>query len=734
LITLSSSSAPDDAERTEVYYGAENVIDEELRFFLKTKRRIDTCMSPTRPSLAVGMESIKKSFVNAKNRGVKLRYLTEITKDNIDHCRELMEIVDEFRHLEGIKSNFMLSESEYLAPVVFNGEGKIASEIIYSSIRSFVDQQQYFFDMLWNKAIPAKRKIREIEEGIEPTRTRIIEDKQEIIKEIKRKNNAANKLSICTSVDGMQMSYNHLFDSYKNVVNKYKKGESIEGMRWLLNLDNQESIGLVRIFLETGIQVRHIKSMPPLSFGVTEKEVAITIEKMVGGKMSESFLISNEPVYVNHFNSLFDELWSNGIDAKDKIREIEEGVKHPIIEVIEDTQKSIARAFDIINLAKNEISAMFASANTFLLAVEINALDYYQKALQRGVKVNVLIPSNVTGNDHSYNNSLNSSKNRTNNDIVTKVNEIRKKLPQLDIRIADKSLQTRITILVVDNSECMIWELKDETKQDPYEAGGIATYSNINSIASSYALIFHALWKQTEILEQSKVNDKIQKDFISIAAHELRTPIQPILGLSDILLSKKGDIEQHKVMLEVIKRNARRLKGLTEDILDVAKIESGSFLLKKERINLNKIIPGIIAEYGSQIKKINNVDMVFISKDDIFVKADKARLSQVFGNVLNNAIKFTTEGKITIKVSKMKKDRNEEDEVVVSVKDTGTGIEPVISSILFTKFATKSDQGTGLGLYISKNIIEAHCGRIWAENNADGRGATFYFSLPMDRS
>ena len=201
----------------------------------------------------------------------------------------------------------MLSEIEYLAPVVSNDNvGKIASEIIYSNIRTFVDQQQYFFDMLWNKAIPAEQKIREIEEGIEPTRTRIIEDKQEIIKEIRLKNNTANKLSICTSVDGMQMSYNHLFDSYKNVVNKYKKGESIEGMRWLLNLDNQESIGLVRIFLETGIQVRHIKSMPPLSFGVTEKEVAITIEKMVGGKMSESFLISNDSVYVNHFNSLFD--------------------------------------------------------------------------------------------------------------------------------------------------------------------------------------------------------------------------------------------------------------------------------------------------------------------------------------------------------------------------------------------------------------------------------------------
>jgi len=204
LIAPSSSSAPEGAERTEVYYGAQNVIDAELRFFFKSKRRIDTCMNSTRPSLATGIESIKKSFVDAKSRGVKLRYLTEITKDNIDYCKELMKIVDEFKHLEGIRGNFMLSESEYLVPVVSNDDvGKTASEIIYSNIRSFVDQQQYFFDMLWNKAIPAEQKIRESEEGIELVRTRIIENQQEIIAQIRNLNNAANKLSICTSFGGM---------------------------------------------------------------------------------------------------------------------------------------------------------------------------------------------------------------------------------------------------------------------------------------------------------------------------------------------------------------------------------------------------------------------------------------------------------------------------------------------------------------------------------------------------
>ena len=141
LDASASSSVSGDAERTEAYFGVENVIDAETRFFLNAKRRIDACMNFTRPALAVRTESIKNSFMDAKSRGVRVRYLTEITMDNIDWCKELMEIADEFRHLKGILSNFMLSESEYLAPIVFTDEGKIAPEIIYSNIKSFVEQQ-----------------------------------------------------------------------------------------------------------------------------------------------------------------------------------------------------------------------------------------------------------------------------------------------------------------------------------------------------------------------------------------------------------------------------------------------------------------------------------------------------------------------------------------------------------------------------------------------------------------
>jgi signal transduction histidine kinase len=240
--------------------------------------------------------------------------------------------------------------------------------------------------------------------------------------------------------------------------------------------------------------------------------------------------------------------------------------------------------------------------------------------------------------------------------------------------------------------------------------------------------------------EQLKVYDKMQKEFINVAAHELRTPVQPILGLSDVLLSKKGNIEQYKELLDSIKRNAKRLHRLTEDILDITKIESQSLQLRKQRINLNEVILGVIAEYANQIKrKVNNVNLSFISKaDDIFVEADRLRLSQVFDNILSNAIKFTKEGNITIAIQRNEvgdggNQNNNNDEAIVCIKDTGTGIDPEILPRLFTKFATKSVTGTGLGLFISKSIIESHGGKIWAQNNADGKGATFAFSLPLSK-
>jgi signal transduction histidine kinase/Tfp pilus assembly major pilin PilA len=232
-----------------------------------------------------------------------------------------------------------------------------------------------------------------------------------------------------------------------------------------------------------------------------------------------------------------------------------------------------------------------------------------------------------------------------------------------------------------------------------------------------------------EANEQLKVHDKMQKEFINVAAHELRTPIQPILGLTQILSNEIKDDEQYRI-LDVIISNARRLRDLTENILDVTKIESHSLQLKKERFRLNEKILNVINEVTNQAEVRSNdaVQILFEPKGDLFIEGDKVRIYQVISNLLNNAIKFTKEGSIIISAEKNGDGQN----VVVSVKDTGIGIDPEMLPKLFTKFTTRSDKGTGLGLFISKNIIESHGGKIWAENNLDGnRGATFYFSIPI---
>ena len=230
--------------------------------------------------------------------------------------------------------------------------------------------------------------------------------------------------------------------------------------------------------------------------------------------------------------------------------------------------------------------------------------------------------------------------------------------------------------------------------------------------------------------QKVKESEKIKTEFINIAAHELRTPIQPILGLSDMIYSKVKDEELHE-LLEIIIRNAKRLKRLTDNLLDVTKIEGRSLKLNKEKFNLNILISEVLKDYVNKQKDQLTAKIVydFKRKGDIIVDADRDRLSQVIHNLLDNALKFTTHQQMIFVIVDKKEGQGQ---VIVSVKDTGEGIPEKILPKLFSKFSvSNSTTGTGLGLYISKNIIEAHDGRVWAENNSDENGATFSFTLPI---
>jgi signal transduction histidine kinase len=515
-----------------------------------------------------------------------------------------------------------------------------------------------------------------------------------IINEINRLNNSADRLSICSAFGGMQMSYKYFFDSFKRIVERHGRadddiGGCNDGLRWIINID-KDNLELAKIFLESGIQIRHIKNMPPMNFGVSDKEVALTIEKMEGGSVSQSFLISNEPLYVNHFNSLFEELWKNGIDAKGRITAIEQGLKPEFLEVITDNEKASHILVDLAKSVKKEALFFLPNDRALLRMERLGVIDYLIHASQNGVEVKIICCLTVDNSES--------------------VKRISSNAPNIRILNGDIS---PYGMLIVDGEKFLMAELREPTAVEFSEAIGFAIYLNSKRSVESFKSVFELLWNERKLNEELKRADKMQKEFINIAAHELRNPIQPILRLTEILRNKIKDTEQLELLNATI-RSAKRLQRLSEDILDVTRIESQSLNLKKEPFNLSEMILNAIADSRNQLKKDNNIIMKLTCMEDVFVEADKARLNQVIANLLSNAVNFTQEGIISIIVEKKnEREGDHSNQIVVSIKDTGTGIDPEIFSRLFGKFVTKSEAGgVGLGLFISKS----HCRSPWRKD------------------
>jgi len=312
---------------------------------------------------------------------------------------------------------------------------------------------------------------------------------------------------------------------------------------------------------------------------------------------------------------------------------------------------------------------------------------------------------------------------------------IQEKAPEIEIVNGNNSTSL---MFIVDNSKFLRAELAKTNSENFADSVGFTVYSNTRQSVDSFKTFFDLLWKEHILNEELKNADKVQKEFINIAAHELRTPIQPILGLSHVMYSEAQDPKQRQ-LLEVLVRNANRLKRLTDNILDVTRIESKKLRLTKEEFSISQVALSVIEEYNrtNQNKGIPEINITYVGDFEnsepghMNVKGDLNRITEVISNLLDNSIKYTKKGTINVKVKRLNK------EMIVSISDTGTGIDPLIFPKLFTKFTSTSalddgEGGTGLGLYISKSIIEAHNGRIWAENNVVGNGATFSFSLPLD--
>ncbi|MGN6709512.1 MAG: sensor histidine kinase, partial [Candidatus Nitrosocosmicus sp.] len=471
----------------------------------------------------------------------------------------------------------------------------------------------------------------------------------------------------------------------------------------------------------------------------------------------------------HHF--LFETLWSKSIPAENKISEIEQDLEPVFLDVIQNPKRTKELYIDLLKNATEDIMIILPTPNAFIRHEKIGAIKAIKDAMKdRNIKARLLMPLYFTDdvlhyvisdNERLLLQSLQQQQKssqlvpspqpdiqgksldyKESNNIISIDDLINQ---HIEIRHIEEASETKATILIVDKKLSLIMELHDDFKNTFEEAIGLSTYSNSSPGVLSYISIFESLWKISELYEEIKSHDKMQKEFINVVAHELRTPTQAILGYSGILKEHPERVEK---IAEIIYNNAVRLQKLINNLLDVTKIDSQVLILHKKQFDLRELIYSVVEHFRNQIKLDGcDIELIYDQQYDvdmdnpILVYADKERIIQVISNLLENAIKFTKKGFISI-TYKFKKngdtnyDDNDNDvvidKVVIKIKDTGIGIHEDLFPKLFTKFASKSFQGTGLGLYICKNVVEAHGGNIGVQKNKeDDKGVTFYFSLPM---
>jgi sugar-specific transcriptional regulator TrmB len=471
-------------EITETIYGIENILPLLLQCFARIKDRYDSCGDHTLPSAIVTTEPIKNAYKEILRRGIKTRFLTEITEKNIEYCKELMKIVYELRHLEGVKGNFSVSESDYIATAI-QQEGRPIPQLIHSNAKAMIEEHQYFFETLWNKAIPAEKKIREMEKGIPAEVTEIWYGSENIIK----------KSWEIISRAKVSSDYCHNSKSPSIfVTNPYYLRAIMElnerGVRHRFVTEiTKENIKHCKE-LAKYVELRHIGEVKGNFAIIDGKEYGATANLPEFQPPTE-FIHSNVNEFVDQQQHFFETLWSKAIPARQRFKEIEQGAKRDFVETVRDPQEIQQLAFDLIKRAEEEIEILFSMTNASRLQAKSGSLKLLQEAaLSRGVKVRILLPVN------------------DDNETAIMANETILQLKEVgvDIRQIKKEeqlypLQNKLTLLLVDQSVCLTTEL-DEDPEEPSEeeAIGLATYSNSEPTIFAYSSIFENLWIHAEIM------------------------------------------------------------------------------------------------------------------------------------------------------------------------------------------------------------------------------------------
>lgn len=434
-------------------------------------------------------------------------------------------------------------------------------------------------------------------------------------------------------------------------------------------------------------KVAEVRHLDGLRGGLALSEtVYMATVNLFEGKPVPVLIYSTAKELVEQQHYVFQTLWSTAQPAAQKVAEIERGVEPEFMEIITDQTMAPKIFARMLKSAEKKVLLLLPHAGSLKKAQEAGVLEVISgKAGWEGFEARMISP----------------------------MDDAQKK--QLPAGIsALVGHESSMTLLVVDDKRCFLVEEREKGEKEH----GFILHTNSPAAVRTFKSFFDIQWRELAFIDGLMAVGRQRDEFISVAAHELRNPITPIMLFVDGLKEEFGDRPE----VAGIVRNTKRLQMLIQDILDVAKIDNKNLVLKKSRVNLNDLVGDACGDARNQAK--GGVEIVFKPSGSIYVEADPARISQVVYNLLDNALKFTKKGRITVTVQAHGRSAE------VKVKDDGTGIDAKVLPRLFEKFVTASDRGTGIGLYLCKAIVVSHGGAIDGENNTRGAGATFSFTLP----
>lgn len=642
-------------------------------------------LSPASDSVGI-INALQDKYPN-----YKVSMLSDIQQSNVKSASVLLHSGIEVRHLEGIKANFGVTGKDYVSYTQSLEKG-FPKEIVWSNNPEMVAQMQDIYQKLWESAIPAEQRIRQLEAGTASYHTRVLRDPLEILAASIEMINSSNTYSVSSVSGGILYAYHQSFDQFEQVLGKARRGEH-RGIRWVTTVDEQ-SKDIVKAFINLGMQVKHIPDVPMESFGFSESEVGVTVSRLEGGGLNSSALFSNEPMYIDHYASIFAELWERGVDAQQRIKEIEEGIPEPRMRILRNHAKIEALYVALVNQAKNEILLIMPSKNSYVREIKIGVIEALNLAAMRGVNVRMLAPDppEDASRDSLINHKI----------------------------IRQATTPNTVTVLVIDRTSSLIIEQQDDSKLDFAQAIGVATFSSRGSTVKANIRFFERMWEEVEEKEREKVLlEKERKSrreaqlLQDILTHDIRNYSQVTKLSAELIHDELKDEPKVNALVQSLVQSIDGMNKLLDRAKQLGKVMS------EERprlvpIDLRQTIETSLSlvKMGSPGKKIIDERKVLITDSDVesssssYVVADDL-LHEVFANLYSNAVNYSEGSEVRIETS-IEESVHPDDvqrrcwKVVVS--DHGRGIPEESKDTLFSRYLENS-KGSGLGMSIVQALV-----------------------------